>query len=501
MSDQVSVLPEPSLEFRHRQGVVDPHMGLTLFGPFDADRASPPAVSYALIGTPEGVESFVLFVDLWQPPIATPHGMDGRLWPMFPGFEAAFGCRWPVKPTRTFHVAESDLDTDTRHLDPNQRAAAVVGRYVCEIEKLAKGDERPAVVVCVVPDFVYDRCRPQSRIPRSIGLGRRPAKKERRERERGQMDLFNSYDPAIYQFSPDFRRQLKARTMEFELPVQIIQRSTLILADSDPEGRRSLTCLADRAWNLGVGLYYKSGGKPWRLHTAREGVCYIGLAYRKKDPQSGSPTAACAAQMFLDSGDGIVFMGEFGPWYSLAHDEFHMTRTAAKELLEGVLNTYRDQGGPPLKEVFLHCRSGINPEEFAGFKDACPAGVALVGVRVRKERRDVRLMREGRYPVLRGTLWRVSDRLAFLWGSGLHPTLGTYTGPEIPLPLRIEIQHGTASIAQVATDILALTKLNYNACRIGDAEPVTVGFSDAVGEILVSNPGAKNRKPNFKYYI
>jgi len=63
------------------------------------------------------------------------------------------------------------------------------------------------------------------------------------------------------------------------------------------------------------------------------------------------------------------------------------------------------------------------------------------------------------------------------------------------------VQHGTADITQVASDILALTKLNYNACKIGDSEPVTVGFSSAVGEILVSNPTVPFRSPKFKFYI
>jgi hypothetical protein len=48
---------------------------------------------------------------------------------------------------------------------------------------------------------------------------------------------------------------------------------------------------------------------------------------------------------------------------------------------------------------------------------------------------------------------------------------------------------------------LGLTKFNYNACKIGDAAPVTVGFSNAVRAILVSNPTIKNPRPNFKFYI
>ncbi len=56
-------------------------------------------------------------------------------------------------------------------------------------------------------------------------------------------------------------------------------------------------------------------------------------------------------------------------------------------------------------------------------------------------------------------------------------------------------------IRQVAIDILGLTKLNYNACKLGESQPVTVHFSDAVGEILVANQGTQAFLPNFKHYV
>jgi len=103
--------------------------------------------------------------------------------------------------------------------------------------------------------------------------------------------------------------------------------------------------------------------------------------------------------------------------------------------------------------------------------------------------------------VVRGTYWPINARTGYLWTSGYKPRLGTYDGWETPLPLQIDIQHGEADLTQVVTDIFGLTKLNYNACRLGEVEPVTVGFSDAVGEILVSNPNVKARSPKFKFYI
>jgi hypothetical protein len=47
----------------------------------------------------------------------------------------------------------------------------------------------------------------------------------------------------------------------------------------------------------------------------------------------------------------------------------------------------------------------------------------------------------------------------------------------------------------------ARAKLNFNECKYGDANPVTIGFSDAVGEILESNPKLKDPIPKFKFYI
>ena len=107
----------------------------------------------------------------------------------------------------------------------------------------------------------------------------------------------------------------------------------------------------------------------------------------------------------------------------------------------------------------------------------------------------------GTRPVVRGTFWKVSPRVAYLWASGFKPVLRTYDGWDVPEPLRIEIQHGEADIKQVAIDIFGLTKLNYNACKLGESQPVTVHFSDAVGEILVANQGTKTFLPNFKYYV
>ena len=313
------------------------------------------------------------------------------------------------------------------------------------------------------------------------------------------MDFFESYEPKEYSYSLDFRRQIKARVMELEIPIQIIRESTLRLAAAEQRfGVRQLTPLSDRAWNLSTALYYKAGGKPWKLGAVREGVCYVGVSFKNTET---SHNACSAAQMFLDDGDGVVFLGDEGRWYSERKGEYHLNRESARRLLSGVLSTYQALHGKKLTEVFLHCRSTINEEEFEGYQAACLEGVKLVAVRVAPERLGLRLYRAGTRPVLRGTFWQVSPKRGFLWGSGFKPRLRTYDGSEVPQPLCIDVQHGAADVAQVGKDIFALTKLNYNCCKLGENQPVTIHFSSAVGEILVSNRTVKNHKPNFKYYI
>lgn len=508
MKSDICVLEEPKLVFGDGNKLTDPHAGLSLFGPYDkGELGRPRDVSYALIGGASGLRAFKDFVRLLKGPLFHEklQGGDvnidiGRLWPPYPGFGIAFDCDLPEGTRFEYEIADNEIMANVNDVDQHKRVFKIVNLYLEKIKMIAERDENIKVVICVEPDLVWKNCRPKSTIRRDDATGSRVTAKEITELRKYAGDLFGSYEEDQYDYSIDFRRQLKARVMKYRIPVQLIRESTLSLHGGTKE--RKLTPLSDRAWNLSTALYYKAGGRPWKLAGARDGVCYIGLTFRcsednRKDPR----TACCAAQMFLDTGDGVVFRGEFGPWYSPDTNEFHLSRDMARLLLKGVIETYERQGGKSLKEVFLHARSGFTDEELRGYQEACPDGVKLIGVRVTGRNKGVRMLRAGEFCVQRGTLWIHNKRTAYLWASGFKTDLLTYDGWEIPSPIEIRVVYGDADIKQVSRDILGLTKLNYNACKIGDALPVTVAFSDKVGEILISNPTVKQRLPNFRFYI
>jgi len=495
----LSILEEPPLEFGNRQLAIDPHDGLSLFGPFSTGSSEDPgSPAHIVLGTPEGLALWNDWSDAMNKPAFLEKSKGHRLWPPYPGYQAAFGHPWTSKPVKVFELDRSDLLEASRKKDNHERCFAVVEMFLDCLEKTKKIDAKIGVAVCVVPDEVWKNCRTESRVanPTDSGI----SKRQKESRKSGQLELFETFDAEQYQLSPDFRRQIKARCMKFEIPIQIIRESTLRLSDEMKKGERGLTPLSDRMWNLSTGLYYKAGGKPWRLATARAGVSYVGIAFRRTENDERS--ACCVAQMFLSNGDGIVFLGDEGPWYSTEDKQFHLPPKSAEKLLKGVLDTYKEMGGmQPMQEIFLHCRSSISREEYEAYLKACPPGCKLVAVQVRLDKNGPRLYRVGSMPVLRGTLWKRHDRSGFLFGTGFKPRIATYDGAETPVPLRIDIQYGDASIDTVARDIFALTKLNYNACKLGEGQPVTVGFSDAVGEILLANPTVTDRKPNFKYYV
>lgn len=500
MKTDIHLLDEPTLEFRYGQSLVDPHDGLSLFGPYGTDFPSHPKnIVYGIIGTPPGLN---LFLDWSKRILIGPCNFvekNTNLWPPFPGFQEAFNSTWPEKPARSHLLDEQTLIDNSRLGDPNIRTSKIVDQYLEGIEKFRYGDESYNLVLCIVPEEAWRNCRPKSIV--QGGIGKAPPRKVKEARAKGQASLFEEdWKPDYYRYSNDFRRQIKARCMKYKIPIQIIRESTLTVPICEDRLGRKLTPVSDRAWNLSTTMYYKAGGKPWKLNGARDGVCYIGISFKKTEPQENSKTACCAAQMFLDSGDGIVFLGDEGAWYSPEDRQCHLSRVAAMELLNGILDTYEQQEGKVLKEIFLHSRSEISEVEFSGYQDACPSDTKLVGIRVRSND-DIKLMRMGNLPVPRGTYWQWNDRTAFLWASGLKWRLHTYDGFQIPQPLRIDVMHGSSDITQVTKDIFGLTKLNYNACKLGSSLPVTIGFSDAVGEILISNQRPKVRDPRFKFYI
>lgn len=494
------------------QKLAYPRDGLFLYGPV-GDGGSPSTINYGVIGTKEGVRRF----HRWSSRIrgfidVPPRGPRAReVEPQhvpFPGFAEAFGAKWPEKPSNIIDdVDPNEIERSLRISNHHEAVRATVDVYV---ERLISENNRlenpPSLWFVIIPESVYRLGRPQSvvakaeRIQGDVNIS--PAQARRLKVE---PTLFGDDErqAEVYDYAPNFRRQLKARLLKDRIVTQIARETTLTPDEFVRDNGmpiRSVEDPATLAWKFCTGAYYKAGGRPWQLADVRPGVCYVGLVYKNAEHGADTKRACCAAQMFLTDGDGVVFRGALGPWYNVDTKEFHLDRAAARDLAKMVVGEYTNQYGSPPRELFIHAQSRFSRDEWDGFGDGLSADTNLVGVQITGTSQP-KLFRPGNYPVMRGTVLHVSADTAFMWTAGYVPRLDTYMGPETPNPIRIRILRGSCPINTVLADVLGLTKINFNSCIFNDRLPVTIKFANEVGDVLVSAPMDTEPRLPFKFYI
>jgi hypothetical protein len=500
---ELIALPEPRLLFRDSQALEDPRDGLTLFGPLD--EGSPFGIRSGVIGTQDGIALFKDWLNRIQGEVVATQRSAAH--PPFPGFSTAFHVPWPPIPVHEITVNETEVSRRAHFDDPYQRVHQTVQFYSEPIQKSIRTEDAAVDVwFAVIPEYVYQNCRPRSSVRKDLAVSA-PNKMDvtAAKRLRYQIPLFDEDETKArpYHYELNFHNQLKARLLQLNAPSQIVRETTLLSGAPLPDSERPSRDLEPPsavAWNMSSAAFYKAGGRPWKIADIRSGVCYIGIVFKQDNSSADARSACCAAQMFLDHGDGVVFKGAVGPWYSPANGDYHLSREKARELIFLAMETYVEKQNAAPRELFIHGRVRFNTEEWIGFTEAVPKSTNLVGVRIRGTN-ELKLFRKGTHPILRGLSYIRDERTAYLWTKGFIPRLETYPGWEVPNPLIIDVCRGEMDIRTVLQDILALTKLNYNSCKFSDGIPVTLRFANAVGEILTSGPAADVPPLPFKHYI
>lgn len=509
----VEHLHEPELEFAFGQATPHPKDGLFLYGPHARTKRTR-EIRVGVVGTIEGIAHFRSWSrKLRQVVVVPPPGkgekQDRLHLANFPGLEEAFGISFEPDELSALSIPLADIERATVILNQHEAVDKVARLYIDRVRKHLRNEEQTVDIwVLVLPEIVYERCRPASR---RTGLTMEVGAFARKQKAKASLPLLaaagviDQSNEDIFNDVPDFHRRIKAEFLTIG-PTQLVRETTLAPdAFKNKAGYplRKTQDVATVAWNLATGLYYKTQPKPpWRLASVRPGVCYIGMVY-KSLPHDPEGHACCAAQMFLNEGDGVVFRGANGPWKTGDY-EYHLKKEAAKKLLSLVLATYSEMHGEPPKELFIHGQTYFNDEEWQAFCEAAPKETNVVGVRIRTTGGEMKLFRDGDYPVLRGTAPLLDEKVAYLWTTGYVPQLDTYIGPETPNPLHITVlrsKHDWPDLRTVLTDIMGLTKINYNSCNFNDGLPVTVRFARMVGDVLTMGSAKGQERQPFKFYV
>jgi hypothetical protein len=462
-------LPEPELEFgagRH----VDIRFGLANYGPLDArSPLAPHAIRVGIVGTSETVTGVREWLERCACGVAAKPSPQPYLFPAFPGFgsETSFAAElvFADRLERTIH--ERNVINLARH-GRAQLIEEAVELFLAEMRDLVEGAQ-PHVILCALPWSLLD-------------LMAGGAEESSSENVLAGAQVESADDDVDDGNEPDFHHLLKARAMRLRTAIQLVKPSTYGNVRRG-HGDGQIQDEATRAWNLFPALYYKAGGTPWRLvrDPSELTTCYVGVAfYNSRDRET---LATSIAQVFNERGDGVIVRGAAA---TMSNDDRqpHLAEEDAYQLLLDALDLYRREHKNLPARVAAFKTSRHDAAELAGFAAAIgDRGVDSFDF-VSVGRSSGKLFRKGAYPPLRGTLLSLDEREQLLYTRGSVEFFATYPGMYVPQPLALRHEAGDSAARNLASETLALTKMNWNNTQFDGRAPITIRAARQVGNIL-----------------
>lgn len=476
---KLEYLPEPELEFgtgRH----IDVRFGLMNYGPADqASSSAPTEIKLGLVGTQQTMEGLALWLEKCRGEVPAKNSKQPNLFPKFPGFNTETAFQSTLTLNTQFHQAVSSRKVVQICSQANKNTIVrdAVELFFEELEHLANN---PSIGVLV--------CAP----PMELVLAMEPSVGE-----------VNSEDEE--EFHVDFHDKLKALCMNLSKPLQIVlpmtyDNSKRKMQKAKSDRQRQLQDEATRAWNIHTALYYKAGGTPWRLPRQSSDLssCYIGVAFYKS--LDGSRIHTSVAQVFNERGDGIIVQGGAAK-VSKEDRQIHLEKKDAESLLLKALKTYKFEHRTLPARIVLHKSTSFDENEVEGFWAAATnQGIEIVEM-VSLTRSSTRLFRVGDYPPLRGTFLSLDDRNHVLYTKGAVDFFATYPGMYVPRPMLFRCDDVESTPTQLASEILALSKMNWNNTQFDGGSPITLRTADKVGEILRYVEEGHKIESRYSYYM
>lgn len=476
-----TVLGEPFLEFAQRQRHIDPRFGIAFYGPVDrGSEDAPRDINVGLVGPPSALANAREWMKRCTRGIAAKADNSyPNLWQPFPGFghDTGFGASLVFADRLERALRTRDLTQLKPHLgDATVRTA--VDLYLAEIEALAQAAQ-PRVIVCVIP----------------MQLLQSGATDEEDDEDAEQGG------PRQQSLAGRFHDILKAEAMRYRIPLQLMRPGTY-----DPKlakgtlQRAQLQDEATRAWNFLTALYYKAGGTPWRLvrDDAALDSCFVGVSFYWR---GDGTIATSVAQVFDERGDGVVVRG--GPATRSTDDrQLHLREDDAHELLSNALKAFRSEHKHLPARIVVHKTTPFDQAETDGMLHAADDEKVdtseLIWV---SEGSGVRLFRSGQQPPLRGTFVELEAEYGLLYTRGAVEYYGTYPGMYVPHPIALRPVVRERPLAELAAEVLALSKMNWNSTQFDGQLPVSIRTARDVSDIIRRLPEDAPVEPRYAFYM
>ncbi|WP_423148635.1 SIR2 family protein [Rubrolithibacter danxiaensis] len=287
----------------------------------------------------------------------------------------------------------------------------------------------------------------------------------------------------------DLHDYIKAFSASRGISTQLIREDTL----SD-----KLKCQI--YWWLSLSFYVKSLRTPWILSNQEKNTAYAGIGYSVSKIQDKSEIVIGCSHIYDSNGQGLK--------YRLSKiDNYFLDKKLNPYL------SYKDafQFGVSIRELFyqsldklpervvIHKRTKFTEDEINGIKASLnKAGIKkidLIEINFEIDARFVAMsvyqntLQVDKFPISRGTCIAIDKYTALLWTHGIVPSVRQPNykfylgGRSIPAPVKITKHYGESNINTIATEILGLTKMNWNSLDLYSKLPSTIDSSNEIARI------------------
>jgi hypothetical protein len=476
-------LPEPDLEFGDGGLHLDPRYGLMTHGPLQPKPGD--QIRIGVIGTTDTVDGMAAFLERAMTGIDGANERLGNLNPGFPGIgnQNPFRCRFEIDRSACRTVLSKDVRAIQSIPKHDDAVRAAVDLFVDQGRALLEGSSRPEVIVLALPKPIIEKVVNASPFPDD--------EENDDNADDGPADL-------------NFRDLFKARALALNVPTQIAwptlwddaaKLSRKVKKSSD----RRVQDPATRAWNVLNAIFYKAGKAPWRLPKGDGyATSYLGIGfYRDLD---GHRLWTSTAQLFDERGKGLILRGARARTDRPGKHPY-LAREDAYDLVKRSLEQYRLHHRQLPARLVIMKTSRFESGEAEGFTNAIEdLGVSMLDMLWVSEGGHAMLLREGDYPPLRGSFLQLGEN-GLLYTRGSVPYYGTYPGARVPRPLHLRPHGCETSLPDLAGEVLALTKMNWNSTQFDQRLPIPIHAARQVGRVLKHVSYGEREQSDYPYYM
>lgn len=480
-------LTEPELVFASSLHIC-PKAGIKNFGVYDLDQLRPDTIKVAVVGLAESVDKVVEWLDRSTIALGGKQSNQPNLFPPFPGFnlDTSFSSKVKYDESYIRRISNRIFNEALAETDHNTLLDKLVSLYLAEIEFIAK-NKKADVILCALPEKHIQVILSSAGLDDGSDAATEPEQEAPTEPTDSSADEPDD-EEGDDEVDKNFRHLLKARAMQYGIPLQLVR-------DRIGKPTREMQDPATIAWNFFTALYYKAGGTPWALgRKYAKPVCFAGISFYKS--LDGKEMQTSVAQIFDEIGKGVILRGT--PAQIDKEDrQPHLDETAAYQLLLNSLTEYRQAMGTSPSRLVIHKTSNFKPAETEGFSRAAAEfridNLDMVTIM----HTDIKLMRKGQYPPLRGTCVELDPKNYLLYTRGSVEYYKTYPGDYVPSPVLIRLFRNDENPLKICEEILALTKMNWNNTQFDRKWPVTIECARKVGDVMKYLP--ENVPPQIRY--